>query len=79
MTLLDETGTDETPERFLTARDMGRLFGSTRFMAPEEFELGVMIDQSTTVFTLGRCRRLLRRVGWRDHAFLARDARESVQ
>ena len=34
--------------------DMGRMFGSTRFMAPEEFELGATIDERTTVFTLGR-------------------------
>jgi hypothetical protein len=34
--------------------DMGRMFGSTRFMAPEEFERGAAIDQRTTVFTLGR-------------------------
>jgi serine/threonine-protein kinase len=34
--------------------DMGRMFGSTRFMAPEEHELGVRIDERTTVFTLGR-------------------------
>ena len=33
---------------------MGRMFGSTRFMAPEEFQLGATIDQRTTVFTLGR-------------------------
>jgi serine/threonine-protein kinase len=33
---------------------MGRLFGSTRFMAPEEFELGALIDERTTVFNLGR-------------------------
>lgn len=33
---------------------MGRMFGSSRFMAPEEFELGALIDQQTTVFTLGR-------------------------
>ena len=36
------------------ANDMGRMFGSTRFMAPEEFELGSRIDQRTTVFTMGR-------------------------
>ena len=36
------------------ANDMGRMFGSTRFMAPEEFELGARIDERTTVFTLGR-------------------------
>jgi len=34
--------------------DMGRMFGSTRFMAPEEFERGAVIDERTTVFTLGR-------------------------
>ena len=33
---------------------VGRLHGSTRFMAPEEFELGATIDARTTVFTLGR-------------------------
>jgi len=32
----------------------GRQFGSTRFMAPEEFERGAQIDERTTVFTLGR-------------------------
>jgi serine/threonine-protein kinase len=37
-----------------TTNDMGRMFGSTRFMAPEEFELGARIDERTTVFTLGR-------------------------
>lgn len=34
--------------------DMGRMFGSTRFMAPEEFRLGARLDEATTVFTLGR-------------------------
>jgi len=33
---------------------VGRMFGSSRFMAPEEFELGARIDGQTTVFTLGR-------------------------
>jgi serine/threonine protein kinase, bacterial len=33
---------------------MGRMFGASRFMAPEEFELGAPIDHRTTVFTLGR-------------------------
>jgi serine/threonine-protein kinase len=37
-----------------TSNDMGRMFGSTRFMAPEEFKLGAQIDERTTVFTLGR-------------------------
>ena len=32
----------------------GRMFGSRRFMAPEEFVLGSTIDQRTTVFTMGR-------------------------
>jgi len=31
-----------------------RLAGSTRFMAPEEFQRGARIDQVTNVFTLGR-------------------------
>jgi serine/threonine-protein kinase len=34
--------------------EMGRLFGSDRFMAPEEYEKGALIDERTTVFTLGR-------------------------
>jgi serine/threonine-protein kinase len=37
-----------------STNDMGRMFGSTRFMAPEEFERGAPIDQRTTVYTLGR-------------------------
>ena len=34
--------------------EMGRMFGSSRFMAPEEFERGARIDGRTTVFTMGR-------------------------
>ena len=34
--------------------EMGRMFGSSRFMAPEEFEWGARIDEQTTVFNLGR-------------------------
>jgi len=34
--------------------NMGRMFGSSRFMAPEEFESGAEIDQQTNVFTMGR-------------------------
>jgi hypothetical protein len=34
--------------------DMGRMFGSSRFMAPEEYVLGARIDERTTVFTMGR-------------------------
>jgi serine/threonine-protein kinase len=37
-----------------TTNDMGGMFGSTRFMAPEEFERGAPIDQRTNVFTMGR-------------------------
>ncbi len=33
---------------------MGRMFGSTRFMAPEEHLLGARIDQRTTVLAFGR-------------------------
>lgn len=36
------------------ANTMGRMFGSTRFMAPEEFTLGASVDERTTVFNLGR-------------------------
>ena len=36
-----------------------RLLGSTRFMAPEEFQRGARIDQVTNVFTLGRTAVLL--------------------
>jgi serine/threonine-protein kinase len=35
--------------------EMGRLFGSDRFMAPEEYRKGAQIDERTTVFNLGRC------------------------
>lgn len=33
---------------------MGRMFGSTRYMAPEEFQFGAPIDERTTVYNLGR-------------------------
>lgn len=36
------------------ANEMGRMFGSTRFMAPEELALGATIDERTTLFTMGR-------------------------
>lgn len=32
---------------------MGRMWGSTRFMSPEEFELGTEIDEVTNVYTMG--------------------------
>ena len=33
---------------------MGRMFGSSRFMAPEEFQMGHWINERTTIFTMGR-------------------------
>lgn len=33
---------------------MGRMFGSDRFMAPEEYELGATLDHRTTAYTLAR-------------------------
>ena len=39
--------------------DAERLPGSTRFMAPEEFVRGSLIDQTTNVFTLGRAMMVL--------------------
>lgn len=44
----------DTYRRGPGSNDMGRMFGASRFMAPEEFECGAPIDQRTTVFTLGR-------------------------
>lgn len=44
----------DTYRRGPSRNDMGRMFGSSRFMAPEEFEFGALLDQRTTVFTLGR-------------------------
>ncbi|HVX44242.1 MAG TPA: hypothetical protein VHC49_10165 [Mycobacteriales bacterium] len=34
--------------------DMGRMFGSTRFMAPEQHSLGAPIDTRTTAYVLAR-------------------------
>lgn len=44
----------DTYRRGPSVNEMGRMFGATRFMAPEEFELGAVIDARTTIFTLGR-------------------------
>jgi serine/threonine-protein kinase len=33
--------------------DMGRMWGSSRFMSPEEYQLGAALDEVTNVFTLG--------------------------
>ena len=32
---------------------IGRMWGSSRFMSPEEFELGAIIDEVTNVYTMG--------------------------
>ena len=32
---------------------MGRMYGSSRFMSPEEFQLGATIDEITNVYTMG--------------------------
>ena len=54
------------PTRLLTVMDldtyhrgpfrntMGRMFGSTRFMAPEELSLGAPIDTRTTAYVMAR-------------------------
>lgn len=44
----------DTYRRGPSTNDMGRMFGASRFMAPEEFALGAPLDARTTVFTLGR-------------------------
>lgn len=33
--------------------DMGRMWGSSRFMSPEEFQLGATLDERTNVYTAG--------------------------
>jgi hypothetical protein len=59
--------------------EMGRMFGSSRFMAPEEFERGATIDQRTTVYTLGRTALLFLGDGTNArHAFRASDALHAV-
>lgn len=32
---------------------MGRMWGSSRFMSPEEFQLGAVIDEVANVYTMG--------------------------
>ncbi|MEI5523594.1 serine/threonine protein kinase [Streptomyces brasiliscabiei] len=49
--------------------DVERLPGSTRFMAPEEFERGATIDSRTTVHALGRTARLLLDAGDEERAW----------
>lgn len=33
--------------------DMGRMWGSSHFQSPEEFQLGAVIDEITNVYTVG--------------------------
>ncbi|MFM9693453.1 serine/threonine protein kinase [Streptomyces europaeiscabiei] len=49
--------------------DAERLPGSTRLMAPEEFERGAVIDIRTTVYVLGRITRLLLDAGDEERAW----------
>lgn len=59
--------------------EMGRLFGSSRFMAPEELQRGATIDQCTNVFTMGRTAALLLGDGTLDRAaFRGHDALYTV-
>lgn len=37
-----------------SVNDMGQMWGSSRFMSPEEYELGAVLDEITNVFTLGK-------------------------
>ncbi len=50
LSIVDLDGYRPEPYR----NEMGRMFGSARFMAPEEFTKGALIDQRTSVFTIGR-------------------------
>ncbi|MEQ4204489.1 hypothetical protein [Actinopolymorpha sp. B9G3] len=55
--------------------DMGRMFGSDRFMAPEEFSLGAPIDGRTTAYVMARTVLVFLADGTLDrHAFRAPDA-----
>jgi serine/threonine-protein kinase len=54
-------------ERGPAVNRMGRMWGSTRFMSPEEYQLGAPIDEVTNVFALGALA----------HTFLGDDATKS--
>jgi serine/threonine-protein kinase len=57
----------------------GRMYGSTRFMAPEEYRLGAVIDTRTTVFNLGSAAAVLLSDGSLDREpFAAGDALHRV-
>jgi serine/threonine-protein kinase len=55
-----------------------RLPGSRRFMAPEEFRRGAVIDARTTVYTLGRAVRLLLDAGDEERAWRGTPAQLDV-
>jgi serine/threonine-protein kinase len=58
--------------------DAERLPGSARFMAPEEFERGAVIDIRTTVHALGRTARLLLDAGDEERAWRSTAAQLGV-
>ncbi|WP_239120275.1 serine/threonine protein kinase [Catellatospora chokoriensis] len=58
--------------------EAARLPGSTRFMAPEEFRRGAVIDERTTVFNLGRTLRLLLDAGDVEAAWRGSDRQTAV-
>ncbi len=39
--------------KMLYINEIGRMWGSSRFMSPEEFDLGAAIDEVSNVFTMG--------------------------
>jgi serine/threonine-protein kinase len=43
----------ELYEKAPATNNMGRMYGSSRFMSPEEFQLGAAIDEITNVYTMG--------------------------
>jgi serine/threonine-protein kinase len=43
----------ELYEKAPAKNNMGRMYGSSRFMSPEEFQLGATIDEITNVYTMG--------------------------
>ena len=62
-----------------STNERGRMFGSKRFMSPEEFELGAPIDQQSNVFTMGRTAAVLLSDGSLDREpFRGNDAQYEV-
>ncbi|GAA1721425.1 protein kinase [Kribbella yunnanensis] len=61
------------------SNDMGRMFGSTRFMAPEQLTLGAEIDDHTTAFVMARTALVLLSDGTLDRmAFRGSNAQYAV-